>query len=225
MDMLQPSHRRYGPPSTRGPGRPGGDAADQRKSLLDAAIRIYTREGIAAARLRDIAAEAQVTPALIGYYFGGKEQLAQAVVEERIIPAVTTLQRHVQKAGDDVRELVSEFLHAVHEIVDQYPWLPALWMREILNESGALRDVLLKRLAPQDPCMVVDRFVAAQQRGALNADLDPRLLVVSLIGLTFFPLAAESIWRQLFNADGIDTTALLQHTQALLDRGLETKAD
>jgi hypothetical protein len=63
-------------------------------------------------------------------------------------------------------------------------------------------------------------LVEAQRRGAISADLDPRLLVVSLIGLTMFPLAAEPIWRRIFPADDIDRTALLRHTVALLDHGL-----
>ena len=53
-----------------------------------------------------------------------------------------------------------------------------------------------------------------------RAGLDPRLLVVSLVGLTMFPLAAESLWRRVFVADDIDRAALLRHTLALLDHGL-----
>jgi hypothetical protein len=40
------------------------------------------------------------------------------------------------------------------------------------------------------------------------------------MGLTMFPLAAESLWRRLFSADDIDRGALRRHTLALLDHGL-----
>jgi len=62
-------------------------------------------------------------------------------------------------------------------------------------------------------------LVDAQKRGAISADLDPRLLVVSLVGLTMFPLAAEHIWRRIFAGD-IDRDVLLRHTLALLDHGI-----
>ena len=65
------------------------------------------------------------------------------------------------------------------------------------------------------------RLAAAQARGELAADLDPRLTVVSLIGLTLFPLAAESLWRQFLDADDIDDARLQSHTLALLRHGLE----
>lgn len=224
MDMPQPSlPRRYGQAPARGPGRPGGDSADQRKRLLDSAIHIYTRDGIAAARLRDIASEAHVTPALIGYYFGGKDQLAQAVVEERIMPAIGMLRQLLESAGNDTHSLLRGFVRGVHALVAEYPWLPALWVREILNEGGALRDVLIKRVAPQLPQAMAERFADAQKQGSLNADLDPRLLVISLIGLTLFPLAAEPIWRQVFATADIDSAAVLRHTFALLDHGLEAR--
>jgi hypothetical protein len=89
-----------------------------------------------------------------------------------------------------------------------------------LSEHGALRPVLLEQISPQVPRVLAQALAEAQKRGALNADLDPRLLVVSLIGLTLFPLAAEPIWRRVFDAGDIDHDALLQHTLALLDRGL-----
>ena len=63
----------------RAPGRPPanrrGADGDVRERLLDAAIACYVRGGIAATSLREIAREAQVTPALLNYYFGGKDEL------------------------------------------------------------------------------------------------------------------------------------------------------
>jgi len=40
-----------------------------------------------------------------------------------------------------------------------------------------------------------------------------------LIGLTLFPLAAEPIWRRVFDARDIDYSTLERHTLALLDFG------
>jgi hypothetical protein len=67
------------------------------------------------------------------------------------------------------------------------------------------------------------RFAAAQRAGDINPQLDPRLLVVSLVGLTLFPAAGAPIWRQMFQADDIDADAMRDHTIALLDRGLALK--
>jgi AcrR family transcriptional regulator len=204
----------------RKPGRPAGDAPDLRARMLDAAIACYVREGIAATSLRAIAAEAAVTPALLHYYFGDKAQLQQAVVEERLMPAFASLREPLLRAGDDVVALVAGFVRGIGELVARHPWLPSLWVREVLCEGGALRELLLTRIGPQLPHLLAQRFAAAQRSGRLNPDLDPRLLVVSLVGLTLFPAAGAPIWRQLFEADDLDADALREHTIALLDRGI-----
>lgn len=204
----------------RAPGRPGPDSPDLRSRLLDAAIVCFTRQGIAATPLRAIATEAGVTPALLHYYFGDKAQLQEAVISERVMPAFSRLREPLLGAGDDVAELVAAFVKGIGVLVAEHPWLPALWVREVLCEGGALREVLFERIGSQLPQMMAARFAQAQARGEINEDLDPRLLMVSLVGLTMFPAAGAPIWRRMFQAEDLDFDALRRHTLALLDRGL-----
>jgi TetR/AcrR family transcriptional regulator len=204
----------------RRPGRPRADDANQRERLLDAAVVCFAGEGIAATSLRTIALKAGVTPALVHYYFGSKEQLVEAFIAERMTPVAATLRESLLAAGPDPRALMAAFVRGMHDLVARFPWWPALWVREVLNENGALRDVLLKQVAPQVAQLVAGALADAQKRGELAADLDPRLTMVSLMGLTMMPLAAEHIWRRVFDADDIDRDVLLRHTLALLDHGL-----
>ena len=204
----------------RRPGRPRADEANQRERLLDAAVVCFAGDGIAATSLRTIALKAGVTPALVHYYFGSKEQLVEAFIAERMTPVAAALRESLLAAGPDPRALMAAFVRGMHDLVARFPWWPALWVREVLNEKGALRDVLLKQIAPQVAQLVAGALADAQKRGELAADLDPRLTMVSLMGLTMMPLAAEHIWRRVFAADDIDRDVLLRHTLALLDHGL-----
>lgn len=214
-------YRSTPPTAPRAPGRPAGETILQRECLLDAALSAFSHKGIATSSLRAIASAAGVTPALVNYYFGNKEKLLAAVVEERLLPLLTELGKNLRQAGDEPIELVRGFIQGMRAIVEKHPWLPPLWVREVLCEGGGLRNVLINRIAPLVPQMLAARFAAAQRRGELNPDIDPRLLVVSLIGLTLFPYAAAPIWRGLFAAPELDDEALARHTMALLERGLE----
>ncbi|AYC33796.1 TetR/AcrR family transcriptional regulator [Pseudomonas cavernae] len=204
----------------RAPGRPSGDP-QQREALLDAALAAFAHTGIHAASLRNIARQAGVTPALVNYYFGTKQRLVEVVVEERLLPLIQSLGERLQAAGDSPLELVEVFVRGLSETVSQHAWLPPLWVREILCEGGLLRELLPQRIAPLVPLLLAQRFAAAQARGALNPQLDPRLLVVSLIGLTLLPYAAAPLWRGIFANPQLGDEALIQHTLALLERGLE----
>jgi TetR/AcrR family transcriptional regulator len=204
----------------RRPGRPPADEANQRERLLDAAVACFAADGIAATSLRSIALKAGVTPALVTYYFGGKERLLAAFVAERVMPVVGILRGNLMAAGPDARSVTGAFVNGMHEAVGRYPWWPQLWVREVLNEKGALREVLLTQVAPQVTQVLARAIAGARERGEISADLDPRLLVVSVMGLTMFPLAAETIWRRLFPAQDIDRDVLRRHTLAVLDHGL-----
>ena len=205
----------------RAVGRPAAEGgSDLRATLLDVAVARFAKRGIAATTLREIANEAGVNPALVHYYFGDKSQLLQAVIAERLMPAFGEVRNAAVQAGDDIAGLIAGFVRGMCTTIERHPWLPPLWIREVLCEGGALREVLMSSQMPQMPQLLAKRFAEAQAAGQLNPDLDPRLLVTSLIGLTLFPAAGAPIWRRLLDAEDIDATAMRDHAIALLDGGI-----
>ena len=208
----------------RSPGRPAKARGDQRDRLLEVALTLFSRNGVAGTPLSAIARRARVTPALMHYYFGNREQLLDALMDERIAPLVMRVGLQLAAAGGDPSALVRAFVTHMMTMLAENPWLPQLWVREVLTDSGTLRERLLKRIAPKIAPMLAERLADAKAHGVLNPGLDPRLTVVSLIGLTLFPLAAQSIWRRLLDADDIDTQTLINHTLALLGSGLGAAA-
>ena len=62
-------------PQARRPGRPRGSkpTATSREQLLDIALDLFARQGIARTSLNAIAKEAGVTPAMLHYYFNSRE--------------------------------------------------------------------------------------------------------------------------------------------------------
>ncbi len=161
-----------------------------------------------------------MTPALVHYYFGNRDQLVDALVIERILPLVLGVGAKLVAAGPDPRELVRAFVTTIIGMLAENAWLPPIWVREVLTENGALRERLMTQIAPHIAPELARRLAEAQRVGLLNPGLNPKLAVVSLIGLTVFPLAAQTIWRPLLDARDIDTNALVEHTLALLGSGL-----
>jgi TetR/AcrR family transcriptional regulator len=218
-----------GPPSPeaapRSRGRPRRDAPDLRASLLDAALASYVRHGIAGATLRRIAAEAGVTPALLHYYFADAAGLREAVIAERLMPVFFDIRDTLLGMPDaSLREVLTAFVDGICATIARHAWLPPLWIREVVSEGGSLRDLLVTRLAPQIATVLAERFGLEQAAGRLNPALDPRLLMVSLVGLTLFPAAGTPIWRQIFASDELGIDDIRRHALALIERGLELPA-
>lgn len=204
----------------RAVGRPSGDDSGMRERLLDAAVTCFVRKGIGSTSLRAIATEAGVTPAMLHYYFGDKQRLTQALIDERLLPALGQVQARLRAAGDDPARLIEAFVRGIGEAVRAHPWLPPLWVREVLCEGGALREMVLSEVAPRVPVLLAQRFAAARAAGQLPAGLDPQLLVMSLVGLTLFPAAGAPVWTKMFDAQPLQPEALVEHALTLLGHGV-----
>lgn len=91
-------------PETRARVADGNIRPDRRQNILDASQRLFARLGYHAVTIRQIAEEAQVPLALVGYYFGQKQELYDAIfghwsgiVEERL----GDLRRALGQTGGD----------------------------------------------------------------------------------------------------------------------------
>ena len=56
---------------------------DRRRQILDAAIRVFARQGFHACRVSDIAREAGVAYGLVYHYFNSKDQVLNELFVER----------------------------------------------------------------------------------------------------------------------------------------------
>ena len=58
-------------------------AADRRRQILDAAVRVFARQGFHTCRVADIADEAGVAYGLVYHYFRSKEEVLDTLFTER----------------------------------------------------------------------------------------------------------------------------------------------
>jgi TetR/AcrR family transcriptional regulator len=211
------------PSRQRKPGRPTKDPSDtdRRTRILDIATDLFGKQGISATSMSAIARQARITPALMHYYFGNRESLLDALVVERLRPAAAEVAGQMAGAGDNLGEIVRCFIRAMIGAVASRPWFPPLWVREVLSEGGMLRERIVDGAGLAMVLPLRDRFLEAQRKGTLNRDLHPDLLVVTLISLTLFPFASQSIWRSRLGATEVSAETIANHALALLERGLE----
>jgi len=208
------------------PGRPTTAAkVDARGRILDAAIALFAARGIAATPLRAIAQATGVTPALLHYYFTSKDSLVDTLLAERIAPFVALSAAPLLAPWPSPRATLRRFLEAHMRNLAAHAWMPRLMVREVLSEGGSLRE----RVAAQFSGALAQKIVAliadAQRKHEIRADLDARLIGLSMVSLAVFPFAAAPIWRGVLKpaAHELNAEALIAHTLALFDSALENK--
>ena len=208
------------PRRPRPQGRPLASAPGaSRDALLDAAASLFGEQGVAATSMTQIAARAGVTAAMVHYHFKGREALLDALVEERLGPLMGFVWAPVD-AGEPPVQMVEGLVQRLLEGPGSQPWLPPLWVREVLSEGGQLRERVLARLPVAKIEAVGMAIAQAQARGEVNPDLEPRLFILSVLGLTMLPLATAGLWGRLPGARDLDAKAITRHATALLTAGL-----
>ncbi len=207
--------------SARRPGRPAASPGlDARERLLDAATELFAKLGVAATTFVMIANRAQLTPAMLHYYFRDRDQLLDAVVEERLAPLIASVWGPVA-VGETPAELVRGIVERMMAGIERMPWVPSTWMREVLSEGGLLRSRVLRHLPFARIGVLSQSLAKAQATCAANTEIDPKLIVFSLIGLVMMHMATINLWAEVFRHKAPGHNVVCRHITGLLLGGIQ----
>ena len=107
----------------------GTAAADKRRIILDAAMRVFARQGFHTCRVSDIADEAGVAYGLVYHYFSSKDEILDTLFLERwnvMLAAIAEADRAHSSPREKLRAIAGF-------IVDSYRYEPEL-MKVIVVE-------------------------------------------------------------------------------------------
>lgn len=137
-----------------------------RESLLDAAEKLFSEQGIQAASLRAITAAAGANLAAVHYHFGSKQALVRAVISRRVAPIQAERLRRLAAArsgGEGIEGVVRAFIEPLLQMVAERPDGACLFARTLSQTFGAdgeeLRSILIEEFAE-----TIERFSAELAR-------------------------------------------------------------
>jgi AcrR family transcriptional regulator len=181
-----------------GASRSAPRSADTRARLIDAALTVVARDGLAEANVKAIALEAGVTAGLLHYHFASKDELLFAAVERAGEDYVAALDALV--AGHEPAALFDAYLAfaagALHEHRPLFALRFALAIRAINEPATAARlaagdaaiagrlAVVLARHAGRDAPEEADRVGARMIKAAFEG------LMLSWLSRPDFPMEA-----------------------------------
>lgn len=189
-----------------------------RERLLSAARELFLRYGYRAVSSRQIGAAAGVNFAMIRYYFGGKPGLYREILHG-VLPAGLGALESMSSARGGPK--LGDILGEITRVWAANPWIAGFVLREVLLPGGPMRAMFLREF-PERLAPLVEHAVRVEiERGALRSDLDPKLLVLSVVSLAVFPFLGFAATSRVFGVrnDEEFVARFLQHTQALLAHG------
>ena len=198
------------------------DADRSREAILRAAEELFAERGFDSVSLGEIAAVADLSRGTPSYFFGSKEQLHRAVLEQvfrdreeatrrACLPLVTWAD---SDGGSPIRRPLTEAVDGYLEFLLRRPSFLKLIQREELAGSSRLQGV------PRESKAIEDAFAAvravAGKRGLKTFKVDDAVLV--FVSLTFFPLAQHSTFMASLDRDLSEANTRRRHVRLAVDQ-------
>src|SRR5450432_2373344 len=171
---------------------------DTREIIISTAMKLFAQKGFEGTSVREIAAGADVNPAMISYYFGSKEKLFENLVE--------------YKAGflkGVFAELVNNTsfsqIEKVYVVIDSYvdrmfhsPQFHHLLHRELSLDRRPLMKDAISEILLRNFISVKTIIQQGIDKGEFN-DVDTELTIASLIGTINHLLLSETMCRKILH--------------------------
>ena len=153
-------------------------AEDKRRQILDAAVRVFARQGYEASPVGDVAKEAGVAYGLVYHYYGSKDAVLEAVFREawgRLLAAVTLAEETGKTAPEQLALVVKIVLRTWRDDPD----LVRLLVREV-TRSPHIQDELDEI---GQAFASLERIIRrGQEEGTFRAEVDARIAAWMLYG-------------------------------------------
>ena len=154
---------------------------DKRRLILDAAVRVFARQGFHTCRVADIADEASVAYGLVYHYFSSKDEILDTLFLERWAMMLAAIE-HADRSQPAPR---AKLRAIAGFIVDSYrhdPDLMKVIIVEVTRAANTFGRTHVARI--REAYEMIAAIVArAQQDGSFRAEIPPDFAALSFYGL------------------------------------------
>ena len=167
------------------------------EKIYEAARRIFILKGMEGARMQEIADEAGMNKALLHYYFRSKENLFKAVFKDTFSKFFVKVKDTLSSEASAKQKLI-EFIDNYIDLIQANPYVPQFIISEINRDPKVLKNLMFE--SGIEPQKILDLLLNEVQSENLSK-LDPRHIVISLLGMLVFPFVARPLLQMVYFND------------------------
>ena len=189
------------------------------REILDAARACFLRKGFHGTSTDDICREASITPGGLYHYFGSKDELIAAVIEDAAKQAVANLSALAEESAN-----TRSSVRALSALVAQSAKSPEMelatrldldiWAETLRNEKLADTTKQAWRIRRGWLESLIQSGIA---EGYYASEVDPRGLANLFMTLWLGLRLGRVLWREDFDADSTIHALALMHTGRILN--------
>jgi len=153
---------------------------DKRRVILDAAVRVFARQGFHACRVSDIADEAGVAYGLVYHYFASKDEVLDTLFAERW-NLMLELIREVDARSLPVREKLGAIASFIVDSYRHDPDVMKVIIVEVTRAANSFGQTHLKEIREAYE-LIGDIVSKAQKDGSFRREIEPRFAAMAFYG-------------------------------------------
>ena len=179
---------------------PGTAAADKRRVILDAAMRVFARQGFHTCRVSDIADEAGVAYGLVYHYFSSKDEILDTLFLERWNVMLQAIAGFIVESYRHEPELMKVIVVEVTRAANTFGRTHLAKIREAYEQIAGI-------------------VARAQADGVFRTEITPEFGA-----LAFYGSIEQVLTRWIFDRDAVDDDELDAAKTMIVEticRGLE----
>lgn len=192
-----------------------GRPEESRNAILQAALREFSREGIAGARTDSIARAARVNKALLYYYFKDKDALYAAVLDH-VFQGLLTAVSQVLDSDLPPKEKFVAYVGAHFDYIASQAYAPRIVQGEMMR--GGSRQ--FARIVQEYFKPLFTKLAVVLKAGEASGDfrtVDPWNFIPSVISVIVFYFNSAPAMRLMINGDPLAPERIAQRRKAVLD--------
>ena len=172
-------------------------AVDSETKILIAAEKVFAEKGLKGARVKEIADLSGVNPALINYYFGGKDNLYRTVIENFFM-RVERLAVSVMEKEIDPKAKLYRLIEFGIDLLGESEYVARIFVREFVD-CGVYSELIIKRYLKRIFATARRLVPAEKEMGEMSESQIMHFIFSAMGAMSLFYISGpiiKDIWKR-----------------------------
>ena len=190
---------------------------DCRATLIAVATPLFAERGFHGVSVRELAKAAGMNLSMISYYFGGKEALYAAVLNEQF--ATLKQVNEIRKMSIDPLAKFERYIRSTVERYRRNPHLLRFYTSELTNPTPSF-ELIVKPAILGVLHFLSETFTEGVALGQFRKDLDPMDTILALAGMINFYFLLEPVTEELVSRAPERDETLVRRLMDIFTKGV-----
>jgi len=195
---------------------------EKQLQIINTAESLFASKGYDGTSVRDIADEAGINIAMISYYFGSKEKLMQALIEERTDQVRLRVERLLNDNSllpfEKISVLIDEY---VARVVQKRQFYKIMVCEQMLEKNHVITD-LLNGLKRQTSEMINQIIKDGQKKKVFKKGIDVVLLTNTMVGTVMQTFINQEYYKFYNNLNHLSEVEFQSYLQKKLSTHIKS---